>query len=429
MGYRKSTPINVLLAESCEPRIVDRIEYLAFNYISITVSQCNHPLINIFNNLQEIIDNPTRVTRISTLRLYECYNIFLQIAHLFYKSEIPVFCSYPYPHLKFFLPQVSFEEGELLKEDTLSSRLFNILFLLQTPLNHYFTDGSKIENLSFAGFAVYDRNQNICYKKRTSNRASIFTCEAMAILIALQKCDEDTAQEIYIFSDSRNVLEAICSTKYSKKRSHLVWKILYLIHKLKSKDKEIKLFWIPAHVGIEFNELVDKSAKEAAVTGVDVQLSLPISDSKTLWKENLFKKFWTWAQDNHKGNHKGNHKEKFFFQHFFKPSRKPWFYKHNISRKTIVSINRLRSGHTSLAESLWSHNIIESPKCECGDNQNSEHIFWKCSLITKERETFLQTISSQISTDTLNTMIILQTNNNQVLNALEKFICSIPFRI
>lgn len=68
--------------------------------------------------------------------------------------------------------------------------------------------------------------------------------------------------------------------------------IIHLIYKFNSKGKEIKIYLIPAHVGIEFNELMDISTKEAAVTGINVQLSLSIGDSTTMWRKNIFKKCW-----------------------------------------------------------------------------------------------------------------------------------------
>lgn len=71
------------------------------------------------------------------------------------------------------------------------------------------------------------------------------------------------------------------------------------------KDKEIKICWKPAYVDIEFNELVNVSAKEAAVTGTDVQFSLPIGDPKTMWRENFGY-----------GLTQGNYKRKYFLSTF-----------------------------------------------------------------------------------------------------------------
>jgi hypothetical protein len=48
----------------------------------------------------------------------------------------------------------------------------------------------------------------------------------------------------------------------------------------------------------------------------------------------------------------GGKKEIFFFQNFYKQGTHPWFNSFKFRRRSIVSINRLRSGHTSLKDSL-----------------------------------------------------------------------------
>lgn len=51
MGYKKSTSINVIMAEAYESLFADRMEFLGMNYIGKVISQSNHPLNNIFYKL------------------------------------------------------------------------------------------------------------------------------------------------------------------------------------------------------------------------------------------------------------------------------------------------------------------------------------------------------------------------------------------
>lgn len=85
----------------------------------------------------------------------------------------------------------------------------------------------------------------------------------MAIIMALQSAAYSSHQEICIFSDSQSVLKALISSHKIKNKSHLIWEILKLIFELKQAGKIVNLYWIPAHIGLEDDELADIAAKEA----------------------------------------------------------------------------------------------------------------------------------------------------------------------
>jgi len=88
-------------------------------------------------------------------------------------------------------------------------------------------------------------------------------------LTALKKAESDPTQIIYIFSDSKSVLKAIASIKNFRNRSYLIYDIIYSTYKLSLKGKEIKFYWIPAHVGIEHNENADELTRDVAFSSYD----------------------------------------------------------------------------------------------------------------------------------------------------------------
>lgn len=59
---------------------------------------------------------------------------------------------------------------------------------------------------------------------------------------------------------------------------------------IENQGKMVSLFWIPAHKGIEFNELVDKAAKDSIVSGRDSQFEIPLSYLKKLLEEETPKR-------------------------------------------------------------------------------------------------------------------------------------------
>ena len=70
--------------------------------------------------------------------------------------------------------------------------------------------------------------------------------------------------------------------------------------------------------------------------------------------------------------------------------RGPWFEKMgNLDRKSITTMNRIRSNHYNLAESLHRKGLIESPECECGEGiEDLNHVIWKCERYAETREEF-----------------------------------------
>ncbi|XP_044597474.1 uncharacterized protein LOC123274040 [Cotesia glomerata] len=117
----------------------------------------------------------------------------------------------------------------------------------------------------------------------------------MAIMEALKLILKSSQRKFVIFSDSRSVLEALASNKYLGKKSYIILCIRDLILKLQEEGKEVRLHWIPVHVGISGNEWADQVAKRAAVTGKDSNLELPANDFKKRWKMKLKEDFNAWC--------------------------------------------------------------------------------------------------------------------------------------
>lgn len=59
LGYRQSTPINIMLAEAKEPPLGARFTYLCNNYLTRALSNNNHQLREILENIQNFYNSPT----------------------------------------------------------------------------------------------------------------------------------------------------------------------------------------------------------------------------------------------------------------------------------------------------------------------------------------------------------------------------------
>ncbi|GFO00797.1 RNA-directed DNA polymerase from mobile element jockey [Plakobranchus ocellatus] len=128
--------------------------------------------------------------------------------------------------------------------------------------NHYavFTDGSKLEE-KVAAAAYFSENPDRSKATRLRDGASVFSAELEGIALALTEIKKLTKyhKNFVIYNDSLSALQAIQSKNFKvidiRRLYNLIRKFPTYVH--------ISFVWIPAHVGIQGNENVDKLTKGA----------------------------------------------------------------------------------------------------------------------------------------------------------------------
>ncbi|GBO17593.1 hypothetical protein AVEN_188370-1 [Araneus ventricosus] len=160
------------------------------------------------------------------------------------------------------------------------------------------TDASKSnENCSIAS---KNFTAGVTKAGSVSNYNSIFTSEALAILIAINNLINDN-QHYVLLSDSLSVLKALqCSNIHSKS----VIKFLgHEIYKIIGNIQSIEFVWTPGHAGITENEYVDSLARKAPsslisqwISHEDLLLSMKNyiqEEAKNEWKNsNSYQEFY-----------------------------------------------------------------------------------------------------------------------------------------
>lgn len=155
MEYRKSIPINVILSEAKKPRLEDRFRFLGCNFISRALSRTNHILTPVLESVQTFIDCSTNVRKFPPPLLFNCFLSCSDQAHLTFNVDVPIFCLFSLT-LNQFSPQISLSAGKLIQNDSNPVVAFNRFFPKAVDEARFFTDGSKIADHQFAGFAVVD---------------------------------------------------------------------------------------------------------------------------------------------------------------------------------------------------------------------------------------------------------------------------------
>ncbi|XP_011858319.1 PREDICTED: uncharacterized protein LOC105555887 [Vollenhovia emeryi] len=383
MGYRLSTPINTMFDEAREPPFMRRLDFSNSRFIYKNVANSESLVINSLADIAEstssiikrvwLLDNlPSfrayikcredggSIRRSPSLPYFETRYESLINNLLFHRLDIPA-------------PLGKREATLLFKEISAEYRAGALTF---------YTDGSKSETGAMVGVGIFSPEIDIGISKRIPREASIFTAEAWAIMTALDIARERGGRfcRITIFSDSKSVLEAVCSFNPFP-ANFLISKIREQIYLFKSSGITVNLVWVPAHRGIPGNEMADALAKRAIVTGGEVSPGclLPYTDFLAESRSDL-----------------RNSSENYFkicsvskgalnFEKFHNTSPKPWFHKVRLKRDLVVLINRLRSNHYNLNHSLFRKNIVSSPNCICGfDTQDLNHVIFDCpSFCTK----------------------------------------------
>jgi kelch-like protein 2/3 len=233
-----------------------------------------------------------------------------------------------------------------------------------TPI---FTDGSKSDN--FVGCAYVIKNKIRSFSLHPA--FSIFSAEILAIFKALEELMNYDKGNFIIYTDSLSVLQSLLSHHHNHP---LISKVFTVLENLTHLGFSIKFCWIPSHVGIQGNELVDRAAK----TAVDyLPFDLPYYDMKNLLTATVYSE-WQQSWSKQLGNK------------LYAVKSQITVWPSITSRKHDVIITRLRIGHTRFTH---RHLLIgeSTPTCShCKTAMTVKHILIECPNFTNQRCHYFQ---------------------------------------
>lgn len=273
------------------------------------------------------------------------YQIISPISHLL-KNQQQKIANPDTPIWKIKPPIIDTLLTELIKKDETNPHISKTLSLEiinnYTGDIHIYTDGSKTENA--VACAAYIINYTKTIQKRLHSNSSIFIAELTAINSSLSWLLEQQLNNLkyensaIIFTDSLSSLQALKHPQ-NQPVTQIFFDILKNIHILRENNFNIKLCWIPSHVGIPANEIVDNLAKNATVFP-------PPIDAEKFTLAEIYNNIdnhilYTWQQqiDAYKGaKHYKETQDKVNFNIKFAHQ----------NSKIEATITRLRLGHTNL---------------------------------------------------------------------------------
>lgn len=235
------------------------------------------------------------------------------------------------------------------------------------------TDGSRSAAPVTVGAAFWDGPSGSSGLFRLPSLATVFLAEAVAILEALRYVARHGLSHASVLTDSLSVLTSLSSGRPSARTPGVLIEVRRLLCSLLDRGLDPELAWVPAHVGIEPNELVDYLANVARYAGRLVDVRLPPS-SWDAANEDAIRADWRvqWSLTDI-----GRH-----LYHFCPhPPSSPWFLQSSGSRRVLTTICRLRLGHTHAPAHLHRCAGTLSPRCPCGEPRGTAgHILLECPL-------------------------------------------------
>ncbi|KYQ59915.1 hypothetical protein ALC60_01010 [Trachymyrmex zeteki] len=379
-GYRNSTPINVIHAETREPLLKQKFEYLASKYFLKIISFRDHPVVTKLLEICDLVVNTPRSFYLGThfpaalvfLHMWS-YNKLMLITpglpayqNSYYSTCTNVsYLSLPPNILKNFdtIPQQNIQP---IFEDTFRRVLARAIV--------FYTDGSKVNDGTYVGSVVYSPQLDLHFMFKLSSYASVFTSEAWAIYNALLFALHNDLSRIVIVSDSKSVLDSLAGFR-NRTNNYIISYIRVLIEEAKFRNTQVSFIWVPSHCGIQDNEIADQLAKKAIGEGAESNFMTPYSDLFSIPRMRLSKAFDSYIERTSRIT------GEYYFKNCYTHNNKPWFHDLRFSRIMITTLNRLRSNHFNLNYSLFRKNLIDNPSCLCGaPSQDFAHVIFFCPL-------------------------------------------------
>ncbi|XP_026819514.1 uncharacterized protein LOC113558217 [Rhopalosiphum maidis] len=322
--------------------------------------------------LTRLTNNPASTNNI-TLELQKNQN-YTKIPQILKKEKI---ISPPWTSLY----KINTELNTLPKENTppyIYKNLLKYVLENQNEFQELYTDAFKSDE--GVGIAIIKNNSQTSFKLPST--CSIYTAEALAILLAIKYINKKENQKHIILSDS---LSTLISVQNKFNPSDIAIQIQNRLEEANQKNNNIIIMWVPGHIGIIGNEKADKQAK-LAISSPDSQyinissysdIRKQIKQDTTLLWQNI------WTTQNNKLNE-------------VKQTVKRWRRNPNISTSNEKKLNRARIGHTRLThEYLMTKS--DPPICQsCGTTITIKHIFEECRTYINQRKDL--NISHQIGT-------------------------------
>ena len=161
-------------------------------------------------------------------------------------------------------------QRDLVENSEEAKKLHDVTFHIKENTDMLiYTDGSGINNKTGASAIAIQYSVMLSSKSflGTFECHAVYTGKLQGANLALnfaitKKLEHRTFDEVIVLTDNQAAILS-CANPAGQSRQALLRDIVEKIDMLRTEGIEIRLQWVPAHEGIEGNELADQAAKQA----------------------------------------------------------------------------------------------------------------------------------------------------------------------
>ncbi|XP_046142622.1 uncharacterized protein LOC123988038 [Osmia bicornis bicornis] len=443
MGYRITTPINVMNVEAGVMDLESRAEALLERFVMKQRVKGKGVVYDALMNSLVIRDEVGTEEWDSWTRAWGKAE---GVAGRILKERVDRFeCNRERDFLEKEGVSVDWESGKERKKSTChdSTLVSKIKERLWPGGNNedvtvIFTDGSKKGFDEPVGAGLVYRGGDGEWQEESwslNKVTSVFSAEAFAILQAVKKARTNWhTTRVLILTDSASVLKKIMG--YNRRMGNNPWirRIVNEMMKLELEHKNLAenhseygftgnrlgFAWIPSHEGIEGNERADLVAG-GATYGEEMYEHGLVEKDVMNYIMNC-----AWIRNFDRAKIKGESKgiKYFSMENNNVGSKKPWFDGINgLGRGDMVKLSRIRANHFNLGESLFRKNLSIVKGCVCGAELESiEHVIWECDRFWENREELNRFLISKGFSEGSDVIEMLMVGDLGVIKRISRFL-------
>ncbi|KAL0894322.1 hypothetical protein ABMA27_012948 [Loxostege sticticalis] len=281
-----------------------------------------------------------------------------------------------------------------------------------------FTDGSKIEGKVGAALSIWKGESEIRNQKFSlSAYCTVYQAELLAICKATGGILKGRERSYGLYSDSMAALETVAN---HSSLHPLAVESRENLRKALTQGKDVSLYWIKAHAGLQGNERADELAKEAALASKrkpDYD-RCPVSYAKkTIRNRSIIK--WN---DRYKTGETASITKLFF------PEAGDAY---RLIRKIQPAglLTQILTGHGGFSQYLHRFKCGENPSCDCDPQveQTVPHLLSECPVFDRLRFEFEQKSGEKIEKSKYHELIASKATREAFITFCEK-ICAITVK-